>query len=472
MKEAFIGTMLVAGVAMAQPATQCVSTALAGGTGDAITVPRLPCVPTTTLLILVISYANTTSTPTLQPSGSSPIPIVNADGSALAPGVLTPGLHTLMSSNGINWYLLNGTATVSGGGIPEAPSGGPYGRGSLTWTPVLPTTGGALTGTVNMETMTAGTVPWSDWLATYAYGTVGTNIIAESTVGGSSITGASRTSTSLGGSSAAIGSMGWGFTDATGTLANMPAWGFYGECRAYPGSTGYCSGMEIDATNLTSNNPVVLPYDAFQASAVGALHLAAGGGCVSSSPCYNPANGSNNLVASNPAAYALLISNNGVGTSNNAGIVFQDQGIYGANGTDSGGGGIAIAMARGHAVNWYATGNLQKFHITSIAGSSDIAGTMEWTNQGLELSNGTSGTPVIFTFNPGPGTGVNGLMFAAGNTGSGPAIEAQGTDANIDIVLQTKGTGTINIGGGARGVSCSGTLSTSFTSNLGIITHC
>lgn len=281
--------------------------------------------------------------------------------------------------------------------------------------------------------------PYIDWLNSYSYGTNRTNIVSLAPAGGGAITGASRTSTSLGGSTAAIGLMGWGFTDATGTLAAQPAWGAYAECRSYPSSTGFCAGMELDITNLTGVLRSTLPYNVAAAGANYGLHIAAGGGCGTNAKCFDPANGLNDLAANFPASAALLISGNGLGSSNNIGILFQDQGINGADGTDTGGGGIAIAMARGQAINWYATGNVQRFHFASVAKTTDQAGTMLWDSQGIEIQNGTGSGPNIFTLNPGPGTAVNGFMFAAANTGVGPAIQAQGSDTNIDIQLVPKG---------------------------------
>ena len=89
-------------------ATQCVSTALAGGTTDVLTVATLPCSVTTTLLILTLSATNTTTTPTLQMTGAASQTIVNADGTALGVGQLVSGTIILLTNTGTQWRILNG----------------------------------------------------------------------------------------------------------------------------------------------------------------------------------------------------------------------------------------------------------------------------------------------------------------------------------------------------------------------------
>jgi hypothetical protein len=90
----------------APPSTQCVSTAVAGGTSDAITIPQLPCIPTTTLLILTISLTNTTTTPTISEAGGATQTILRYNGQAIQPGDLTAGAHVELANNGLNWFFL------------------------------------------------------------------------------------------------------------------------------------------------------------------------------------------------------------------------------------------------------------------------------------------------------------------------------------------------------------------------------
>lgn len=94
---------------LTMPSTQCVTSVEAGGTGDALTVPLLPCFPTTNLLVLLLTATNTTTAPTLEVTGSGVAAqtILNASGSALTIGQLPSGKRVILTYDGTNWFLLN-----------------------------------------------------------------------------------------------------------------------------------------------------------------------------------------------------------------------------------------------------------------------------------------------------------------------------------------------------------------------------
>ena len=86
--------------------TQCVTTVAAGGTGDAIQLPQLPCWPTTTLAIIKLTATNLTTTPTISVNGGSPVTIVNYDGSPIADGLFAANQTRIFNYDGANWRLL------------------------------------------------------------------------------------------------------------------------------------------------------------------------------------------------------------------------------------------------------------------------------------------------------------------------------------------------------------------------------
>lgn len=97
--------------------TQCVSTAVAGGTGNAITIPLLPCTETTTELILTISAANTIANPTISVGGQTPHVVLNFDGTPLGVGTLQANQRRILTYSGVNWLVLNsGTVGPAGPG--------------------------------------------------------------------------------------------------------------------------------------------------------------------------------------------------------------------------------------------------------------------------------------------------------------------------------------------------------------------
>lgn len=112
------GLLLAGGPAYAQssPTTQCVTTAQAGGTGDALTIPLLPCTGTTTMLVLSLTATNTTTSPTLQETGYSALPVLNANGAGPAVGELSSGTTLLLTNTGTSWKLLS--SALLGIGLP------------------------------------------------------------------------------------------------------------------------------------------------------------------------------------------------------------------------------------------------------------------------------------------------------------------------------------------------------------------
>jgi hypothetical protein len=131
---------------------QCVTAATAGGAADAITLPRLPCIPTTTLLILKIAQTNATTAPTIQPQGLPAQTVTRFDGTHIQPGDLAGGSYVLLLNNGSNWLLL----TIEPGTPSLPPSIALPGTLTATTGVVgsLTVTGGAAIG----ETLTAATI--------------------------------------------------------------------------------------------------------------------------------------------------------------------------------------------------------------------------------------------------------------------------------------------------------------------------
>jgi hypothetical protein len=98
--------------------TQCIASAAAQGTPNAITIAALPCALTTNLLILTAAGANTSTTPTLQPLGLPAQTIVRPDGSQLNAGDIGgAGYKALLNPTGSVWVLLN-PATVPPSDLP------------------------------------------------------------------------------------------------------------------------------------------------------------------------------------------------------------------------------------------------------------------------------------------------------------------------------------------------------------------
>jgi hypothetical protein len=107
------------------------------------------------------------------------------------------------------------------------------------------------------------------------------------------------------------------------------------------------------------------------------------------------------------------------------------------------------------AVNYVqVTGGVTGSGPTISAQGSDATAQLNLTGKGgagvVFFNNGTS-TPRTFSTTP-TASAVNYFDVTNAVTGSGPLLSALGTDTNIDIRLQTKGTGAVNLntGGGTQ----------------------
>lgn len=96
-------------VTVLSPAQQCVASANAGGTANALTIPLLPCGASTNILLLNVTATNTAAAPTLQMLGFAAHPIVASDGSAVPAGALVAGNTVMLNSQGQSWRLLTRT---------------------------------------------------------------------------------------------------------------------------------------------------------------------------------------------------------------------------------------------------------------------------------------------------------------------------------------------------------------------------
>lgn len=162
-----------------------------------------------------------------------------------------------------------------------------------------------------------------------------------------------------------------------------------------------------------------------------------------------PAGGdaSYNGVNANPCATAIMIGRGddqgdpSLPMSWNKGIIFNAKGITGTDGVT--GTGIAIEFAKGHVVNWTTPTGAQGASIRS-----DVDDTAE--RQGLIFTNKQVqfvGSGVGFTAIISEGTGLdNHIRMFSEATGTGPQVQAAGSDTNIDLRLVSKGTGKVSFG--------------------------
>ncbi|GAC1040835.1 beta strand repeat-containing protein [Rhizobium sp. No.120] len=212
----------------------------------------------------------------------------------------------------------------------------------------------------------------------------------------------------------------------TGAAGNQ-AWGGYfeGWRDTSTAGNGGAYGIEADSINLVGVADTD-PYLQSSDQTVSA-QLASGG----------------EIVGAFDATAAVNIQNNGA--AYRKGIVIGSNAISGDDGTT--GVGIAVALAKGHTIQWYALSGGVGVPTSSILsnGTNQAAGISELFSDNIVSFRNASGKAILNI--QGVASGVNGVQALGAATGQAVAVQAVGDDTNIPIQIQGKGTGDVRIKG-------------------------
>ena len=192
-------------------------------------------------------------------------------------------------------------------------------------------------------------------------------------------------------------------------------------------------GSEIAVKNK-GNNVSPTPYNRNGWGAVG-IWMPAGGDSL-----YNGVN-------ANPCSVAIMIGrgddhgNTALPMSWNKGIIFNSTSLTGTDGDT--GDGVAIEMAKNHAIRWQTPTDTFGAGIVSRVTDTTKSTTLIFTNDQFQfLVNNQFAAALI-----GKGTGVdNQVRIFSSIAGSPPQVQAGGADTNIDLSLIPKGTGLVRFG--------------------------
>ncbi|MBW9102962.1 beta strand repeat-containing protein [Paraburkholderia phenoliruptrix] len=233
------------------------------------------------------------------------------------------------------------------------------------------------------------------------------------------------------GNGQAIAVTGMGVNNATSGGSNNQAWAAYFEAFRDTGTAGNggAYGAEIDTMNFVGGTqPVTDPYSQSSDQVVG-LQMASGGGFPGT--LY-------------PTTVGLNFQNNN--STYDKGIVFGSNSITGASGTS--GTGIAIALGRGHQLQWYGaaatpTSSITGQGSTSAGGVGQVFGDsqVQWLN--------ASGIPLLNV--EGVSNATNYIQTTNATSGNGPILQAIGADANVMLNLSGQGTGGVQVTSAATG---------------------
>ncbi len=247
------------------------------------------------------------------------------------------------------------------------------------------------------------------------YGVLGLHGVAQ-TLGGSG-----------GAGEADIGVAGFAANNLVGGSGG--AWALYGTALHASGVNGNTHGMELDIANIGSTVPL-FPAAMFPSGNTNALWLASGGEATATPGAVKTASCAIGIISNDPAGIANF----------QKGIVFHNKSLAGCDGLT--GNATALALASGHQILWFNNSNQACAEIVSNAKTNTNGTRIDFSDFGLLIADRiTGGTLAQFSSIP---NSVNYLTLNGAITGNNPNVTANGSGANIDIGLRTKGAGNID----------------------------
>ncbi|MTH65079.1 hypothetical protein [Paracoccus shanxieyensis] len=213
------------------------------------------------------------------------------------------------------------------------------------------------------------------------------------------------------------------------------AWGYIAEIQHEPGALN-ANGVEWAIKNKSEQNTTYRPYQ--RVNGTFASRAVAGGDATFGGAATNPST----------AAHIIIRNNEGGNTHAwNSGIVFTADALTGTDGSAADNGlGEAMSLARNHYIGWYApdTPNGLAAIITSRVTQTQNRMRQFFADDAVVFDSLASGGAVFRAQHVA--NGVNYLQATNGPTGSGAILAAVGPDANINLRLQSKGTGRVQFG--------------------------
>lgn len=210
------------------------------------------------------------------------------------------------------------------------------------------------------------------------------------------------------------------------TTYSTNAWAYYAEAHRLVTTTNQTFACEFDVRNQIGGNQASNPYQ--QGLSV-CMQLGSGAGTAATHP-----NDACIQVVSNPDAF-------------NAGIVFGSAAIaLTGHGSTT---GTAVALAVGHAIEWYySNGNKGGSIYNTNSTSNVLAGDLQFLYGGIQI-NEASTNQICCQFQV-QGTNNGYLIFQGGLQATFSQIQAFGT--NNDLALVGTGTGLVRFGVYTAGV--------------------
>lgn len=232
---------------------------------------------------------------------------------------------------------------------------------------------------------------------------------------------------------AALGVAGTAINDGTPDTRSS-VWALYGSAIRNAGTIGASHGLELDIANRGDERELY-PNSMFPNGQTHALWLGSGGELTQAGEVLNAASAAIGIIANDKTE--------GKTARFLKGIVFGSDSL---KGTDGGSAGQAVAIAFGnrHSMSWYNNANQKTAEILSTTEDETKSLRLTFTDFGVSLNRLSSAQP-IFSVEAGPTNPVNYIAIRPQSTENPPALGVAGSDANIDLRLSPKGSGTVRV---------------------------
>lgn len=208
------------------------------------------------------------------------------------------------------------------------------------------------------------------------------------------------------------------------------AWGLYSETLIGPDGTGGTAGVEFNTVNTSKLGEAgaILPYGT-GTRGMTVLNLAAGGDASVHGPTQTL------------SAFATLRGN---GAKARAGVIFKANALE-RTGNPENGYARAFAFPQGYGQSWYGGADqAEVFRLYSSITDAGHAQALTFSDDGARVVRGLGEATGLFV--PFVAGSVNYAQLGPSAPGRAVEIAARGSDADVDLALDPKGNGVLDIG--------------------------
>jgi len=208
------------------------------------------------------------------------------------------------------------------------------------------------------------------------------------------------------------------------------AYGIYSETLVGPRSPGGAAGVEFNTVNTSELGAAgdILPYGTGKRGMT-VLNLAVGGD--------RKVHGATEAIS----AFTTLRGNGGKAK---AGLVFKENALLRLGDSDTGyGRALSFPQAYGHS--WYGgTDHAEVFRLYSAISDAAHSQAMSFSDDGVRLVRGLGESTALYV--PFVAGSVNYVQLSPASGGRAVEVAARGRDTDIDLLLEPKGSGVIDVG--------------------------